>query len=99
MTEDIRDIIPQLPKVPKPPTLKKASPAKKGHPELLLEIKYSLDLDGLSSIDHSHIGMPHKDDVEMSNCTICRHVGRSLEKFTSGVRPRMLALASALRRS
>ena len=96
MTEDIRDIIPPL---PKPQTPKSDSTAKKESPEKLLTINYSLDQDGQSKIRHSHVGMPHKDAVEMSNCTICRHLLRSFEKFTSGVRPRMLSLASSLRRS
>ena len=99
MTEDIRDIIPKLPKVSKPQTPKQTDRAKKASKDRLLEVHYSLDHEGRSKVKYAHTGMPHTDEVEMSNCPICRHIGRAFEKFTNGVRPRMLAMANALRRS
>ena len=87
------------PSTPEPDRSSPSSETKEDSPEFLLKIQYTLDDQGQPNIKHYHIGMPHKDDVEMSNCFLCRHILRHFDKFTNGIKSRLLALGNSLKRS
>jgi len=46
-----------------------------------VSFSYRINKDGTHNIRINHIGMPHKDDNEMSRCDLCRFLTRKLERL------------------
>ena len=50
-----------------------------------VSFSYRINLDGTSDIRINHVGMPHKNEVEVGKCDICRFLTRRLDKLHAEV--------------
>ena len=50
-----------------------------------VSFSYRINLDGTSDIRINHVGMPHKNEVEIGKCDICRFLTRRLDKLHAEV--------------
>ena len=75
--------------VPKPP-LK----GEEDEPQTLLAVYYKIKSDGTTEQSAFHVGMPHADEIETSNCPICRRLYRDMEKFVGAYKTRVISMHS-----